>query len=124
MKMPDRFLSDVGGAIRRHVTMRSIFAGMIVLSALIAVVHTADAQKYNQGQAGSGYMRAPVDHPHQNNDDVEKIENDNKQLDLPASQDKTIGADQVQSEENAFGKLIEQENERLDRHLKGICRGC
>jgi hypothetical protein len=104
--------------------MRSIFAGMIVLSALIAVVHTADAQKYSQGQTGSGYMRAPVDHPHQTNDDVDKIENDNKQLDLPASQDKIIGADQVQSDENTFGRLIEQENEQLDRHLKGICRGC
>ena len=104
--------------------MRSIFAGIIVLSALIAVVHTADAQKPSQGQLGYGSMRAPIDHRQQAQNDVEKIENDNKQLDLSASQDNVMGADQVQSQENGLAKTIEQENDRLDRQLRGICRGC
>ena len=34
------------------------------------------------------------------------------------------GAGQVQSDENALAKRIDEENVRLDRLLRGICRGC
>ena len=34
------------------------------------------------------------------------------------------GPDQVKSQESGLAKVIEQENERLDRLLRGICRGC
>ena len=38
--------------------------------------------------------------------------------------DNVKGADQVQSDENALAKRIEEENARVDRLLRGICRGC
>ena len=68
-------------------------------------------------------MQAPVGHRQPTRNDVE-IERANEQLDLPAGQDSITGAGQVQSEEDAFAKMIEQENGRLDRELRGICRGC
>jgi hypothetical protein len=107
--------------------MRWIFTGMILLSASIGVVHTADAQKHSQRQPDYGSMQATTDLRQQSQDDIEKIEKDNEQLDLSASQKNIkniMGADQVQSEENALAKTIEQENERIDHRLKGICRGC
>ena len=103
--------------------MRSILAGIIMLSASTAFVHTAEAQRHAKIPPGYGYMQAPGQRqPTQ--DDAKKIERDNEQLDLPASQDSIAGADQVQSEENTLAKMIEQENARLDHQLKGICRGC
>jgi hypothetical protein len=114
--------------------MRSIFAAIIMLSASTAVGHTAETQKHARIQAGYGYMQAPVGHRQPTQDDVtganqvqfdkKRIEKDNELLDLPTTQDKVIGADQVGSEENALAKTIEQENARLDRELRGICRGC
>jgi hypothetical protein len=41
----------------------------------------------------------------------------------PAGHD-VKGADQVQSGEDALAKRIDEENARLDRLLRGICRGC
>ena len=38
--------------------------------------------------------------------------------------DDVKGVDQVQSDENALAKRIDEENARLDRLLRGICRGC
>jgi hypothetical protein len=104
--------------------MRTIFVAIIMLSASTAVVHAAQAQRHAQIQPGYGYMQAPVGHRQPTQDDVKKIAKDNALLDLPASQDSITGADQVQSEENTLAKMIEHENEWLDRQLKGICRGC
>jgi hypothetical protein len=114
--------------------MRSIFAAIIMLSASTAVGHSAEAQKHVRIQPGYGYMHAPVGHRQPTQDDVtganqvqfdkKRVEKDNELLDLPTTQDKVIGAGQVESEENALAKMIEQENARLDRQLKDICRGC
>jgi hypothetical protein len=104
--------------------MRSIFAAIIMLSVSTAVVHAAQAQRHPQIQPSYGYTQAPVGHRQPTQDDATKIEKDNGQLDLPTTQDQVTGADQVQSEENTLAKMIEQENERLDHQLKGICRGC
>jgi hypothetical protein len=91
--------------------MRSIFAAIIIVSASTAVVHTAEAQKLART-------------PNQVQFDKTSIEKDNDLLDLPATQDKIIGANQLQSRDNALGRLIAQENARVDRAIKGICRGC
>jgi hypothetical protein len=40
------------------------------------------------------------------------------------TRDEVKGADQVQSGEDALAKRIDEENVRLDRLLRGICRGC
>ena len=40
------------------------------------------------------------------------------------TRDDVKGADPVQSDENALAKRIEEENTRVDRLLRGICRGC
>jgi len=36
----------------------------------------------------------------------------------------TREGDQVKPKEGGLAKVIEQENERLNRLLRGICRGC
>ena len=110
--------------------MRSIFAAIIVLSASLAVIQAAQAE----AQPGHGIWQAPVGHRQPTLEDVKDAEHeafdpknvakDNELLGLPPSQDNVGGADHVQSEENALAKRIEQENDRLDRQLQGICRGC
>jgi hypothetical protein len=80
--------------------MRSIFAGIIMLSASVAVVQPAQAEKH-------GYMQAVIGH----------------RQPIQASRDKTIGADQVHSEEDVLTRRIEQDNTRLDR-LIDICPSC
>jgi hypothetical protein len=112
--------------------MRSIFAAIIIVSASTAVVHTAEARKLARSQPA--YMQAPVGHRQPTQDDVtgtnqvqfdkESIEKDNELLDLPPTRDKIIGADELQSKDNALARMIGQENSRLDREISGICRGC
>jgi hypothetical protein len=125
-------ISAVSG--RRCPTMRSTFSAIIILSVSTAVGHTAEAQKHAQIQPGYGYTQAPVGHRQLTQDDVtgadqvqfdkNSLEKDNELLDQPTTKDQVIGADQVESEENGLAKTIEQENARLDRQLRGICRGC
>jgi hypothetical protein len=114
--------------------MRSIFAAIIVLSASTVAVHAADAKEHARIQRGYGSRQAPASHRQSTHDEVtganqipfdkKSVEKRNELFDLPPSQEKVIGADQVASEENALAKMIEQENARLDRELRGICRGC
>jgi hypothetical protein len=66
-------------------------------------------------------MQAPIGHrrPTQvdlqpTQDDLERIDKDNHELDLPASQDGITGAGPVPAEEDALTKRIEQDNPRLD----------
>ena len=106
--------------------MRAIFAGIIILSASVTGVHAAETQRHAQVQPGNGdyrQLQAPVDRRQPTQDD-KKIEKDNEELDLPPTKDAVIGADQVRSGENVLGKMIDQENDRFDRQLRGICRGC
>ena len=114
--------------------MRSIFAAIIIVSASTAVVHTAEARNLVRSQPAYGYMQAPVGHQQPTQDDVtgadqvqfdkKIVEKDNELLDLPPTQDKIIGADQLQSKDNDLARVIAQENARLDRTIRGICRGC
>jgi hypothetical protein len=125
---------NVGNSIGRRAAVRSIFAGIIMLSASTAVMDTAEAQKHTRIQPGFGYVQAPVGHRQPTQDDVtgagqidldkRYVEKDNELLDRPSTQDHVIGADEVQSAESALAKTIEQENARIDRLLRGICRGC
>jgi hypothetical protein len=114
--------------------MRSIFAAIIIVSASTVVVHSAEARKLARSQPAYGYMQAPVGHRQPTQDDVTaanqvqfdktSIEKDNELLDLPATQHEIIGADQLQSKDNALARMIGEENARLDREISGICRGC
>ena len=114
--------------------MRSIFAAIIIVSASTVVVHSAEARKLARSQPAYGYMQAPADHRQPTQDDVtganqvqfdkKIIEKDNELLDLPPTQNKIIGADQVQSKDNGLARMIGEENARVDRTIKGICRGC
>ena len=114
--------------------MRSIFAGIILVSASTAVVHTAEARNLVRSQPAYGYRQAPAGHRQPTQDDVtganqvqsdkKIIEKDNELLDLPPTQNKIIGADELQSKDNALARMIAQENARVDRTIKGICRGC
>jgi hypothetical protein len=81
--------------------MRSIFAGLIMLSAS-AVVGTARAQIHPERPPGYGSMQAQIGHqqPTQDDlqstrDDLEKIDKDNQLLNLPASQDDITGVGQA-----------------------------
>jgi hypothetical protein len=80
--------------------MRSIFAGIIMLSASMAVVHAAQAEKH-------GYMQPVISY----------------QQSIQASRDETLGADQHHSEQDVLTKRIERDNTRLDR-LIDICPSC
>ena len=114
--------------------MRSIFAAIIIVSASTAAVHTAEAQKLARSRAAYGYMQAPVGHRQPTQEDItgtnqvqfdkKSIEKDNELLDLPSTPDKIIGADQLQSKDNAQARMFAQENARVDRAISGICRGC
>jgi hypothetical protein len=104
--------------------MRSLFAGTIMLSASMAVVDTAQAQIHPQRPPGYGSMQAPIGHRQPTQDDLQKIDKDNRELDLPASRDGTTGAGQVPAEEDALTKRIEQDDMRLDREITDICPSC
>jgi hypothetical protein len=113
---------------KRSQTMRSIFAGIIMLSASMAFVHAAQAQRhsrrppgYDYTQAGIGHRQPSQEDPH---DDLQKIEKDNRDLNPPASHDDIVGAGQVESRDDALTKRIEQESEGLDREIRNICPSC
>jgi hypothetical protein len=96
--------------------MRSIFAGMIMLSASMAVVDTARAQINPERPPGYGSMQPQIGHrqPTQDDlqptqDDLEKIDKDNQLLNLPASQYDITGAGQVPW---------------LDSEIRDICPSC
>jgi hypothetical protein len=103
--------------------MRSIFAGIIVLSTSM-VAHAAEAHKQAPGLPGYDYVQAPVGDRRPTQDDRMVIDKDNQQLGLPARQGNRLDASQVDSEENALSKRIEQDNARLDREIRGICPSC
>jgi hypothetical protein len=82
--------------------MRSIFAGMIMLSASMAIADTAQPQIHPERPPGYGSMQAQIGHrqPTQydlqsTQDDLEKIDEDNQLLNLPASQEDITGAGQA-----------------------------
>ena len=80
--------------------MRSIFAGIILLSASIASVDTAHSEK-------DDYAQALISH----------------RQPMQVSRDKLIGVDQGRPEEDALTKRIEQDRRRLDRLIE-ICPSC
>jgi hypothetical protein len=79
--------------------MRSIFAGIIMLSMSAAVVDTAHAEKHGYAQVLMGQRLPPE-----------------------VSRD-TIGVDPVHPNEDALTRRIEQDRIRLDR-LIDICPSC
>jgi hypothetical protein len=96
--------------------MRSILAGMIMLSASMAVVDTARAQIRPERPPGYRSMQAPIGHqqPTQDElqptqDELEKIDKDNQLLNLPASQDDITGAGQAPW---------------LDGEIRDVCPSC
>ena len=81
--------------------MRSIFAGVIMLSMPMAVAPAAQAEKHYYVQALIS-QRQPVQ----------------------ANPDKQISADQVHPDVDALTKRIERDKEQLDRLIGSICTGC
>jgi hypothetical protein len=81
--------------------MRSIFAGIIILSASMPVVSAAQAEKHGYVQALIG-QRQPIE----------------------ASADNQISADQVHPKEDALTRRIERDNARLDRLVQNVCPSC
>jgi hypothetical protein len=106
--------------------MRSLFVAMIMLSASMAVVDTAQAQM--QKPPGYGSMQAPIGHRQPTQDDLQptqgnfdKIDKDNQQLHLPASQDGITGARPLQ---DTLTSRIGQDNPALDSEITDICPTC
>ena len=96
--------------------MRSIFVGMIVLSASMTDVDTAQAQIHPERPPGYGSMQAPIgqrqptqDDLQSTQDELEKIDKDNQLLNLPSSQYDITGAGEVP---------------RLDGEIRDICPSC
>jgi hypothetical protein len=104
--------------------MRSLFVAVTIVSASMAVVDTAQAQM----QKPPGYG-APIGHRQPTQDDLqpgdfEKIDKDNQQLHLPASQDGITGARPLPAEEDALTNRIGQDNPALDSEITDICPTC
>jgi hypothetical protein len=105
---------------------------MIMLSASIAVLDAAQAQTpTSKDPHGYGSMQVPTDHRQRTQDDLQptsderqKIDKDNHDLDLPASQDPMAGAGPVPTEEDVLTRKIEQDDVRLDREIAEICPSC
>ena len=111
--------------------MRSLFAGMMMLSASMAVVDIAQAQIQPQRPGDYGSMQAPIGHrqPSQYDlqpaqDHLKKIDKDNQELDMPASRDEITGVGQVGSKEDALTNRIGQDNTTLDGEITDICPRC
>jgi hypothetical protein len=111
--------------------MRSLFAGILMLSAAMAVVDAAQAQTQLERPPGYGAMQARIGHrqPTQDDlrpthDDLDRIDRDNHELDLPASQGDIAGAGQIPSGEDALTERVEQDNPRLDGEITDICPSC
>jgi hypothetical protein len=102
--------------------MRSLFVAMSMLSASMAVVNTAQAQM--QKPPGYGSMQAPIGHRQPTQGDFEKIDKDNQQLHLPASQDGITGARPLPAEEDTLTNRIGQDNPALDSEITDICPTC
>jgi len=86
----------------------SIFAGLIMLSASAAVVRPEEVSNA-KAQPRHGMTKAQVGDRRATRPDVTGA---------------PTGAGEVQPQENSLAKVIEQENDRLDRLVRGICRGC
>jgi hypothetical protein len=104
--------------------MRSIFAGITVLTASMAVVGTTQAQTHLQRQSNYSYAQTPTDPQQPANGDLKSIERDNQDLELPASRDDIVGTGQVHSEEEAQTRRIDQDGVRIDREIRNICPSC
>lgn len=111
--------------------MRSLFVGLIALSASMAFADTAQAQTQLQRLPSYSSIQAHIGHqpPAQYNlqptqDDLEKINRDNRQLDMPASQDGITGAGAIPSEEDALTNRIERDDPQIDSEIVDICPTC
>jgi hypothetical protein len=111
--------------------MRSLFVGMIVLSASAAVVDTTQARthlqrlpSYGSTQTHIGRQRPAQYNLQPTQDDVEKIDRDNHELDLPAAQGVTGAGPIPSDEEDALIRRIEQDNPQRDREIVDICPSC
>ena len=102
--------------------MRSVFAAMIMLSASTAVALPAEAQNESPNRPGYGYMQAPVGHRQPTQGDVKSADQAQIEMDNLAAGDNVVGG--RQSEEDEVGRMIDKENQLLDRELGDICRGC
>ena len=99
--------------------MRSVFAAMIMLSASPAVALPAEAPA---NRPGSGYMQPPVGHRQPTQDDIRGADQAQIEMDNLAAGDNVVG--ERRSEEDEVGRMIDRENQALDRELGDICRGC
>jgi hypothetical protein len=82
---------------------------MIMLSVSVAVVDAARAQIHPERPPGDGPTQALSGHQHPTRDELEKIDKDNRLLNLPASHDEITGAGQAP---------------RLDGEIRDVCPGC
>jgi hypothetical protein len=91
---------NLSGSTGRSQIMRSILFGVIMLSASVAVVDTAKAEKHR-------YVQAFINH----------------RQPIPVSQGKLNGVDGSHPNEDALTRRIEQDKIRLDRLIE-ICPDC
>ena len=100
--------------------MRSLFAGMMMLSASMAVVDIAQAQIQPQRPGDYGPIQAPIGHRQPSQYDLQPAQDDLKKID----KDNQPGAGQVQSTEDALTNRIGQDNTALDGEITDICPSC
>ena len=94
------------------------------LDTVQAQIHPQRALGYGSMQAPIGDLRPTQDGVQPTQDDLQNLDKDNQLLNLPATQDDITGAGQVQSQEDALTKKIEQDDPRLDSEINDICPTC
>ena len=87
------------------------------LDTVQAQIHPQRALGYGSMQAPIGDLRPTQDGVQPTQDDLQNLDKDNQLLNLPATQDDITGAGQVQSQEDALTKKIEQDDPRLDSEI-------
>jgi hypothetical protein len=127
-------MQKVARAIGKRAAMRSFFAAGVILAASTAAAHAREVPKYAEIRPGPGSMRAPIGHrqptqldvaaARQARSDKQTIEQDNELLERAPGADHVVSPDEVPPDQNTLTKMIDEENARIDRLLKGICRGC
>ena len=83
--------------------MRSLAVAIIIACLSTAVMDMAQAQQPAEGAPGQGSMVRPVDHRQPRPADV-------------------AGAEAAKPDESGVGKIIGQDNARIDRLIRSICR--
>ena len=93
-------------------------------SMAIATPAPAQAASTHASAYSNRAAESKVDDLQPTQGDLNKIDRDDRELNLPASHDQITGAGPVPAEEDALTNRIDQDDQRLDTEIRDICPTC